>query len=70
MRTGNSLTEITVPALILKADASPQDRETHKRAVSVMQHGELVHIDGAGHNLHHDELRRTVEEIMKFLSDL
>ncbi|MCW9712314.1 alpha/beta hydrolase [Aliifodinibius salicampi] len=70
MQTGNSLAEIAVPALILKADAPSQARETHKEAVSVMQHGELVHIDGAGHNLHHDELRRTVEEITEFLSDL
>lgn len=70
MRTGNSLEKIPVPALILKADASPQARETHKEAVSVMQHGELVHIDGAGHNLHHDELRRTVEVITEFLSTL
>ncbi|MCW9706058.1 alpha/beta fold hydrolase [Fodinibius salsisoli] len=70
MRTGNSLAEIQVPSLILKADASQQDRETHKEAVSVMQDGELVHIDGAGHNLHHDELRRTVEEVTAFLSDL
>lgn len=70
MQTGNSLAKIPVPVLILKADAPPQERETHKEAVSVMQHGELVHIDGAGHNLHHDELRRTVEEITEFLSTL
>ncbi|MDR8394199.1 hypothetical protein NC796_23830 [Aliifodinibius sp. S!AR15-10] len=37
-------------------------RETHKEAVSVIQHGELVHIDGAGYNLHHEESRRTMEE--------
>ncbi|MDR8394194.1 alpha/beta hydrolase [Aliifodinibius sp. S!AR15-10] len=70
MRTGNSLAKIPVPALILKADASLEERKTHKEAVSVMQDGELVHIDEAGHNLHHDELRRTVEEITEFLSDL
>lgn len=70
MRTGNSLAEIPVPSLILKADASLQARETHREAVSVMQNGTLVHLDGAGHNLHHDELRRTVKEITEFLSDL
>lgn len=70
MRTGNSLAEIPVPALILKADASRQARETHQEAVSVMQNGTLVHLDGAGHNLHHDELRRTVEEITEFFSNL
>lgn len=70
MKTGDSLEKISVPSLILKADASQQARETHKEAVSVMQNGTLVHLDGAGHNLHHDELRRTVEEITTFLSDL
>src|SRR5699024_1304812 len=70
MQTGNSLAEIPVPALILKADASPQERKAHREAVSVMQHGELVHIDGAGHNLHHDQLRRTVQVIRGFLSTL
>jgi len=34
----------------------------------VMQNGRLVHIDGAGHNLHRDELQRTVEVVKEFLS--
>lgn len=70
MRTGESLAKIPVPALILKAHASPEQRKIHEEAVSVMKNGELVHIDGAGHNLHHDELERTVEVIEKFLSTL
>jgi len=68
MRTGESLAQIPVPALILKADASPEQRKIHEEAVSVMQKGKLVHIDGAGHNLHHDELERTVEVLTEFLS--
>lgn len=70
MRTGNSLAEIQVPTLILKAGADAEARRDHEEAVSAMQNGRLVHIDGAGHNLQHDELRRTFEEIKTFLSDL
>jgi len=70
MRTGQSLQEIQVPALILKADAPPETRQAHQEAASVMPNGRLVHIDGAGHNLHHDELERTVDVLNDFLSTL
>jgi pimeloyl-ACP methyl ester carboxylesterase len=70
MRTGDSLARIQVPALILKADASPEDRQTHEEAASVMPNGRLVHIEGGGHNLHHDETARTVEALKEFLSTL
>jgi pimeloyl-ACP methyl ester carboxylesterase len=70
MRTGDSLAKIPVPALILKADAPPEVRKTHVEAVSVVPKGKLVHIDGAGHNLHHDQLARTVEVLTGFLSAL
>lgn len=70
MRTGDSLAKIPVPMIILKADASPEAREAHKEAAKVMQKGKLVHIDGAGHNLHHDQLNRTVEVMSEFLSTL
>jgi pimeloyl-ACP methyl ester carboxylesterase len=70
MATGNSLAKIPVPALILKADAPPKVRQANDEAAKVMQHGKLVHIDGTGHNLHHDELERTAEELAEFLSTL
>ena len=70
MRIGDSLAKITVPALILKADASPEVRKSNEETARVMQHGKLVHIDGAGHNLHHDELKRTMEVLNEFLSTL
>ena len=70
MRTADALAKITVPALILKADAPPETRKTHLEAARVMQRGRLVHIDDAGHNLHHDELKRTVEVLTEFLSTL
>ena len=68
MRTGDSLAKIPVPVLILKADAPPDVRKTHQEAASVIPKGRLVHIDGAGHNLHHDQLARTVEVLTGFLS--
>jgi pimeloyl-ACP methyl ester carboxylesterase len=70
MRTADALAKIAVPALILKADASPEARKTHAEAARVMQRGRLVHIDDAGHNLHHDQLARTVEVLRAFLSTL
>ncbi|HEU5078512.1 MAG TPA: alpha/beta hydrolase [Opitutaceae bacterium] len=70
MNLGDSLAKITVPALILKADATPEVRKANEEAARVMQHGKLVHIDGAGHNLHHDQLARTVEVLHEFLAEL
>jgi pimeloyl-ACP methyl ester carboxylesterase len=70
MSIGDSLAKITAPALILKADASPEVRKTNEEMAKVMQHGKLVHIDGAAHNLHHDNLERTVQVLTEFLSSL
>ncbi len=70
MATGDSLARISVPALVLKADATPEVRQANEEAARVMQKGELVHIDGAGHNLRHDELQRTVDAVTEFLSAL
>ncbi|WP_205514012.1 alpha/beta fold hydrolase [Longitalea arenae] len=68
MNTGDALAKIQAPAIILKADASPEVRKANEEVVRVMQKGKLVHIDGAGHNLHHDQLTRTVEVLKEFLS--
>ena len=70
MSTADALSKITVPALILKADAPPDVRKANEEAASVMQPGKLVHIDGAAHNLHHDQRKRTVQEITAFLNTL
>ncbi len=70
MRTGESLAKISVPALVLKADGSPEARKANEEAAKVMQKGKLVHLDGTGHNLHHDDLPRTVKELNKFFSML
>lgn len=70
MNTENALTKINVPAVILKADASPEVRKKNEEAARVMQKGKLVHIDDSGHNLHHDQLERTVKVLKEFLATL
>ena len=70
MNTGDALARITVPALILKADAPPERRQADLEAAAVMPQGRLVHLDDAGHNLHHDQLARTVELLREFLATL
>jgi pimeloyl-ACP methyl ester carboxylesterase len=68
MRTGDSLSKIPVPSLVLKADTSPENRKANEEAVEGMERVKLVHVDGAAHNLHHDDLERTVKEFNEFLS--
>lgn len=70
MRTENSLLKIPVKSLVLKADTSPEGRKANEESVKDMPRVRLVHMDGAKHNLHHDELERTVKEINLFLSGL
>jgi pimeloyl-ACP methyl ester carboxylesterase len=70
MNVGNSLAKIQVPAIILKADASPDVRKSNEEAAAVMPKGKLVHIEGAAHNLHHDKLERTTQVVKEFLSTL
>jgi pimeloyl-ACP methyl ester carboxylesterase len=70
MNTADALAKIKVPALILKADAPPEVRKANEEAARVMQNGKLVHIDGAAHNLHHDQLARTVQVLNEFLAKL
>ena len=70
MSTSETLAKITAPALILKADAPPETRKANEEAAKVLKNGKLVHIDGAGHNLHHDERQRTVAALRSFLSSL
>ena len=70
MSSADALAKIKVPALILKADASPEVRKANEEAARVMQRGKLIHIDGAAHNLHHDKLAKTVEVLNEFLKTL
>jgi len=70
MNTADALAKIQVPALILKADAPPEVRKQNEEAARVMKNGKLIHIDGAAHNLHHDQLDKTVEVLNDFLKTL
>jgi pimeloyl-ACP methyl ester carboxylesterase len=70
MSTSDTLGKIAAPVLILKADAPPETRRANEEAAKVLKNGKLVHIDGAGHNLHHDERQRTVKELRSFLGSL
>lgn len=67
MALGDSLSRITAPALILKADASREVRAANLEYASAMKNGKLIHVDDAGHNLHHDQRARTVELLTDFL---
>ena len=68
MRTENALQKIGVPAIILKADTSPEGRKDNEEAVAGLDKVKLVHMDGTGHNLHHDDLPATVRVINGFLA--
>ena len=70
MRTETALARITVPSLVLKADAPTERRKANEEAVKELPRVKLVHMDGAAHNLHHDQLENTVKEINEFLSKL
>ena len=70
MSTENALAKVQVPALILKADGPPEMRKQNEEAAKVIKNGKLVHIDGAAHNLHHDQLAKTVQVLNEFLKTL
>jgi pimeloyl-ACP methyl ester carboxylesterase len=66
MSTADTLSRVTAPALILKADAPKKTRAANNAAAKALKIGRLVHIDGAGHNLHHDERQQTVRVMREF----
>ncbi len=68
MQTGDDLSKIQVPMIILKADAPPDVREAQQKAASVMKNGQLVTIDNSAHNVQRDQPERAAEVIRVFLS--
>ena len=66
----SNLGKIAVPTLVLKADAPPETRAANEAVAKVLKNGRLVHIDGAGHNLHHDERQQTLKVMREFLGAL
>lgn len=70
MRTEGALQKIQVPAIILKADTNAEGKKANEEAVAGLENVKLLHLEGTGHNLHHDDLEATVAEINVFLSAL
>jgi pimeloyl-ACP methyl ester carboxylesterase len=62
--------KITVPVLILKADAPPEVRKQNEEVAAKLQHGRIVHIDGAGHNVRREEKASLLAALNKFLGSL
>jgi pimeloyl-ACP methyl ester carboxylesterase len=59
---------ITAPTLILKADAQGDVRLQNEKVAAVLKHGEIVHIEGAGHNVRRDQKERTLAALRPFLA--
>ncbi|MEB2782816.1 alpha/beta hydrolase [Algoriphagus sp. C2-6-M1] len=70
MRIEGALQKIQVPSIILKADTNAEGKKANEDAVAGLENVKLIHLEGTGHNLHHDDLDATVEEINVFLSTL
>lgn len=68
MRTEGSLEKISVPSLVLKADASAEAKAANEKAVEGIENIKLLHLEGTGHNLHHDDLDATTREIKSFFA--
>ena len=67
---GVTYPRLLVPTLILKADANADSRKKHLEIASLLPHGRLVLIDGAGHVIRNDKPADTEREIRPFLSGL
>ena len=63
-------TKITVPTLILKADAEGELRQENEAVTAVLAKGKIVHIKGAGHNVRRENKTQTLEVLSAFLADL
>jgi pimeloyl-ACP methyl ester carboxylesterase len=59
---------IAAPTLILKADAQGELRLQNEKVASILKHGQIVHIEGAGHNVRRDEKLRTLNALRPFLA--
>ena len=62
-----SFPSITAPTLILKADADDDARLGHAEAVSLLPDGEIVYVEGAGHNVRRDAPQATIEALRTFM---
>ncbi len=62
--------KISAPTLILKADADAETREKNKQVAAALRHGQIVHIDGAGHNVRREQKATLLKALKAFLATL
>ncbi len=62
--------KITIPTLILKADAPPETRSKNEAVARRLANGEIVHIDDAGHNVRREQKHRLLVALNEFLAGL
>jgi pimeloyl-ACP methyl ester carboxylesterase len=64
------LPKITVPTLILKADAQGELRAQNEEIARLLPKGRIVHIEGAGHNVRRENKAQSLEVLKAFLASL
>ena len=62
--------QITVPTLILKADAEDEVKKQNEAIAGLLKHGKIVHVEGAKHNVRRDQKERLLVALNAFLSEL
>lgn len=62
--------KITVPTLILKADAQGELRQKNEEVAAILKKGKIVHIEGAGHNVRRENKARVLEVLKPWLAAL
>ena len=60
---------ITAPTLILKADAEGELRQGNEAVAAILENGELVHVEGAGHCVHRDQKDISLATVREFLTE-
>ncbi len=62
--------KIKCPTLIIKADASQDEQIKNNEVAKILDHGKIVHIVKAGHNVRRDQKALFLKELNSFLSSL
>ena len=62
--------KITAPTLILKANAEGDDRVKNEQVAKILTSGRIVHVAGAGHCVHRDQMSPSLAVLREFLSEL
>lgn len=68
--TADLFAKITAPTLILKADAQGDERAKNEQVAEILKNGRIVHIAGAGHCVHRDQMSRSLAVLREFLGDV